>query len=96
MEYLAEKAASLYMEFKDTEYNKDLEEIVESIRYSDNSGLSQAEQAEMEIINMLDELRLLLKSNNDNAMKPMECISEIKKAIKMRSLKLANEKRGSC
>lgn len=96
MEYLAEKAASLYMEFKDTGYKKDLEEIVELIRYSDNSSLSKAEQAEMEIINMLDELRVLLKSNNDNAMEPMKYISEIKKAIKMRSLKLANEKRGSC
>lgn len=96
MEYLAEKASSLYMEFKDTEYKKDLEEIVESIRYSDNSSLSKAQQAEMEIINMLDELRVLLKSNNDNAMEPMECISEIKKAVKMRSLQLANEKRGSC
>ena len=84
-----EKAASLQVEFGDTDHKKDLEEIVELLKYSDNSCLSQDE---MTIMNKLDELQLLLK-NNDGGI--TEKIIEIKNAIKMRSIKVASAKRGS-
>ena len=84
-----EKATSLCVEFGDTEHKKDLEEIVELLKYSDNSCLSQDE---MTIMNKLDEVQLLLKNNGDGI---AEKIIEIKKAMKLRSLKVASAKRGS-
>lgn len=84
-----ETAASLYVEFGATDHKKDLEEIVELLKYSDNSCLSQDE---MMIMNKLNELQLLLK-NNDVGIS--EKIIEIKNAIKLRSIKVANAKRGS-
>lgn len=84
-----EKAASLVVEFNNTEYKKDLEEIVELLKYSDNSTLSQDE---MPIMNKLDEVQLLLK-NNEKGIE--EKIIEVKNAIKLRSIKVASKKRGS-
>lgn len=84
-----EKAASLCVEFGDTGHKKALEEIVEALKYSDNSCLSQDE---MTIMNKLDEVQLLLKNNDDGA---TEKINEIKNAIKLRSIKVASAKRGS-
>lgn len=84
-----EKAASLCVEFGDTVYKKDLEDIVELLKYSDNSCLSQDE---MTIMNNLDEVQLLLKNNNDGI---AEKIIEIKNVIKLRSIKVASAKRGS-
>lgn len=84
-----EKAASLWVEFGDTEHKKELEEIVELLKYSDNSCLSQEE---MTIMNKLDELQLLLKNDDDGI---SEKIIEIKNAIKLRSIKVASAKRGS-
>lgn len=84
-----EKAASLCVEFGDTAYKKDLEDIVELLKYSDNSCLSQDE---MTIMNNLDEVQLLLKNNNDGI---AEKIIEIKNVIKLRSIKVASAKRGS-
>lgn len=84
-----EKAASLCVEFSDTEHKKDLEEIVELLKYSDNSCLSQDE---MTIMNKLDEMQLLLKNGDDDI---TEKIIEIKNAIKLRSIKVASAKRGS-
>lgn len=89
MEGCIEKALSLCVEFGDTDYKKDLEEIVELLKYSDNSCLSQDE---ITIINKLDEAELLLR-NNDNGI--AEIIIEIKNAIKLRSIKVASAKRGS-
>ena len=89
MGYCAEKAASLCVEFSGTDYKKDLEEIVELLKYSDNSCLSQDE---MTIMNKLDEVQLLLKSNEAGI---NEKIIEIKNAIKLRSIKVASAKRGS-
>lgn len=84
-----EKATSLYVEFDDTDYKKDLEEIVELLKYSDNSCLTQDE---MTIMNKLDEVQVLLKNNDDDI---AEKIIEIKNAIKLRSIKVASSKRGS-
>lgn len=84
-----EKAVSLCVEFGDTDYKKGLEEIVELLKYSDNSCLSQDE---MTIMNKLDEVQLLLK-NNDNGIS--EKIIEIKNVIKLRSIKVTSTKRGS-
>lgn len=89
MGYCVEKAASLCREFGDTRYKNDLEEIVELLKYSDNSCLSQDE---MNIINKLDEMKQLLTSNDDDIAKK---IIEIKNAIKLRSIKVASSKRGS-
>ena len=84
-----EKAASLCVEFGDTVYKKDLEDIVELLKYSDNSCLSQDE---MTVMNNLDEIQQLLKNNNDGI---AEKIIEIKNVIKLRSIKVASAKRGS-
>lgn len=84
-----EKAASLCAEFGDTVYKKDLEDIVELLKYSDNSCLSQDE---MTVMNNLDEIQQLLKNNNDGI---AEKIIEIKNVIKLRSIKVASAKRGS-
>lgn len=84
-----EKAASLCVEFSDTEHKKDLEEIVELLKYSDNSCLSQDE---MKIMNKLDEVHLLLK-NGDGGI--AEKIIETKNAIRLCSIKVASAKRGS-
>ena len=84
-----EKAASLCVEFGDTVYKKDLEDIVELLKYSDNSCLSQDE---MTIMNNLDEVQQLLKNNNDGI---AEKIIEIKNVIKLRSIKVASAKRGN-
>ena len=84
-----EKAASLCVEFGNTDYKKDLEEIVELLKYSDNSCLSQDE---MTIMNKLDEVQLLLKKNEDGIAGK---IIEIKNTIKLRSIKVASAKRGS-
>ena len=84
-----EKSASLCVNFSDTEYKKDLEEIVELLKYSDNSCLSQDE---MIIMNKLDELQLLLNNNGEGA---TEKLIDIKNDIKLRSIKVASAKRGS-
>ena len=85
----AEKAAALCVEFGDTAYKKDLEDIVELLKYSDNSCLTQEE---MTIMNHLDEVQLLLKNNDEGIAEKM---IEIKNVIKLRSIKAASAKRGS-
>ena len=89
MRFCADKAASIRVEFKDTEYRKDLDEIVDLLKYSDNSSLTQDE---MGIMNQLDRLQLLLKNNDDGIAGQ---IIEIKNAVKMRSIKVAGTKYGS-
>lgn len=83
-----EKAASFCVEFDDTEYKKDLEEIAELLKYCDNSCLTQDE---VNIMNKLDELKKLLNNNNNEA---AEKIIEIKNIIKLRSVKVSSSKRG--
>ena len=89
MGYCVEKASSLCVEFKDTDYKKDLEEIVELLKYSDNSCLTQDER---DIMNKLDEVKQLLKDNEEGI---NEKIIEIKNAIELRSIKVKSAKRGS-
>ena len=84
-----EKATALCVEFKDTDYKKGLEEIVELLKYSDNSCLTQDE---ISIMNMLDEVKQLLKDKDDGVNKK---IMEIKNAIELRSIKVKSAKRGS-
>lgn len=89
MRFCTDKASSMCVEFKDTEYRRDLDEIVDLLKYSDNSSLTQDE---MGIMNQLDRLQLLLKNNDDGIAGQ---IIEIKNAIKMRSIKAASTKYGS-
>lgn len=89
MGYCVEKASSLCVEFGNTDYKKDLEEIVDLLKYSDNSCLTQDE---MTILNKLEEVQSLLKDNNEGI---NEKIIEIKDAIKLRSIKVKSAKRGS-
>ena len=88
MQSCVDKAASLCVEFENTEYKKDLEEIFELLKYSDNSCLSQDEMA---IMNKLDELPLLLHDGKDVT----EKIIDIKNIVKLRSIKVASSKRGN-
>lgn len=84
-----EKAAALLAEFRESGYKKDLYEIVELLKYSDNSNFSQDEIA---IMDKLDELKNLM---NDNADGVSEKIVELRNLIKLRSLKVTNTKFGS-
>ena len=89
MRECVEKSVSLLAEFRETDYKKDLYEIVELLKYSDNSSLSQDEIA---IMDKLEELQFLMKNKDVGT---SEKISDIKNTIKMRSLKVANTKYGS-
>ena len=86
---LCSKAKELMVMYKETSYKKDLEEISELLMYSDNSALSTDE---VEILNKLEELQTLLSENNKGT--PQK-ISEVKNVIKLRSLKIKSNKRGS-
>lgn len=89
MEVCVEKAVALCLEYNHTDYKKDLEEIVELLKYSDSSFQSQDERI---IMSQLDALQQLLKDNSDEISKK---IIEMKNIIKLRSIKVANAKRGS-
>ena len=82
------KATSLCIEFNNTVYKKDLDEIVELLKYSDNSCLSDDE---LTIMNKLDEVKILLKNNEDGVGNK---INEVKNVIKLRSVKVASMKLG--
>lgn len=83
------KAESLAIEYKQSNYSKDLDEISEMLKYSDNSALSNDEIA---ILNELEELQKLLSADDDGI---SQKISDIKNTIKLRSLKVQGAKRGS-
>lgn len=82
-------AKALEIEYRESTYSKNLNELSELLKYSDNSTLSNDEVA---ISEMLDELRKLL---SDNAEGIPQKISDIKNAIKLRSLKIKSTKRGN-
>lgn len=84
----ADKAAAIKVEFSDSAYKKDLEEICDMLQFSDNSVLSGDE---ITIMNLLEELRELIKNDDD---KSSGKITEIKNAVKLRSIKVANLQRG--
>lgn len=83
------KAKDLVTEYQDSTYKKALEEISEMLMYSDNSVLSTDGVA---ISDKLEELQKLLADNDERI--PQK-ISDTKNAIKMRSLKIKSNKRGS-
>ncbi len=82
-------AKGLAIEYRESTYSKDLDELSEQLRYSDNSELSNDEVL---ISEKLEELRKLLSDNDESI--PQK-ILEIKNAIKLRSLKIKSTKRGS-
>lgn len=83
------KAKGLMIEWQESVYKKDLDEISEMLMYSDNSALSTDEVV---ISDKLEELQKLLAENNEEI---SQKICEIKNAIKLRSLKIKSNKRGS-
>lgn len=82
-------AKALEIEYRESTYSKNLNELSELLKYSDNSTLSNDEVA---ISEMFDELRKLL---SDNAEGIPQKISDIKNAIKLRSLKIKSTKIGN-
>ena len=82
-------AKGLAIEYRESTYSKDLDELRELLKYSDNSALSNDEVL---ISEMLEELRKLLSDNDESI--PQK-ILDIKNAIKLRSLKLKSTKRGN-
>lgn len=82
------KAQSLVAVYGQTEYKKDLEEIAETIKYSDNSELTDDEAS---IIAKLGELETALKERTEAI---PGLITEIKNAITLRSIKMKSLKRG--
>lgn len=82
-------AMGLAIEYKESDYTKDLNEICELLKYSDNSALSGDEVL---ISGMFKELH---KSLSDDDESIPQKISAIKKVVKLHSLKIKSTKRGS-
>ena len=82
-------AKGLAFEYRENTYSKDLDELSELLKYSDNSALSNDEVI---ILEMFEELRKLLSDNDESI--PQK-ILDIKNAIKLRSLKIKSTKRGN-
>ncbi len=82
------KAQGLAVVSVSSDYKKELMEIAELIKYSDNSELTDDE---MDIMNKLDELEKQLKEGNENI---PSLIAEIKNAINLRTIKVKSIKRG--
>ena len=82
------KAQGLVVVYGQSEYKKDLIEISELIKYSDNSELTDDEPA---IMGKLGELESQLKENGENI---SALISEIKNIINLRTIKMKSIKRG--
>lgn len=89
IESLYTKVKELSIEYKETVYKKDLEEISEMLQYIDNSTLSNDEIA---ILNKLEELQEMLSNDDENI---RQKITDVKNAVKLRSLKIKSAKRGS-
>lgn len=83
------KAQSLAVIYESGNYKKDLLEIAELIKYSDNSELTGDE---MTIMNNLENLEVELKENSDNV---SQLITETKNVIQLRTIKMKSIKRGS-
>lgn len=82
------KAQNLVVVYGNSDYKKDLNEIVELIKYSDNSELTLDEAV---IMNKLGELETQFKENSENI---PALISEIKNAINARTTEIKSIKRG--
>jgi hypothetical protein len=82
------KAQSLMVVCEDADYKKDLHDVSELIKYSDNSELTDDEVA---IMTKLSELEDELKNNGENISR---IITEIKQVINLRNIKIKSMKRG--
>lgn len=82
-------AKGLAIEYRGGVYSKDLDELSELLKYSDNNTLSGDEVI---ISEMFEELRKLL-SDNDGSIQ--QKILDIKNAIKLRTIKIKSNKRGN-
>ncbi len=83
------KAKELSIEYKESRYKNELNEISEMLQYSDNSILSGDEAI---ILDKLEGLQKMLSEDGENI---SQILSDIKNAIKLRSMKLQSQKRGS-
>lgn len=83
-----EKALSLCVVYNNSSYRKELEEITDLLKYSDNSSLTGDE---IIIMNQLDEVELMLKNDDEGT---GQKLMELKNSIKLRSIKVAGTKRG--
>ncbi len=84
------KARGLAVLYGQSEWKKDLIEIADLIRFSDNSELTDDECA---VMKKLGELETQLRGNGENV---SALISEIKNTIDLRTVKTENIKRGGC
>lgn len=82
------KVQGLTVVYGHSNYKKDLVEIAELIKYSDNSELTDDEA---DIIGKLDELEEQLKEGNESV---SALITEIKNIINLRTIKVKSIKRG--
>ena len=82
------KAQSLVVIYAQSDYKKDLDEIAELIKYSDNSELTDDEAT---IMGKLGELESQLKEGNEGV---SALITEIKNTINLRTIKMKSIKRG--
>ena len=83
------KAQGLAVVYGNSNYKKEIIEIAELIKYSDNSTLTGDE---MTIMNNLEKLEIELKENSDNV---SQIITEAKNSIQLRTIKMKSIKRGS-
>lgn len=88
MEACYAKAQGLVTVYGNSDYKKDLTEIAELIKYSDNSELTDDEAVIMDKLSVLEEQ---LKDNGENI---PALITEIKNAINLRTIKMKSIKRG--
>lgn len=89
MHLILEKAEAMRLEYAGTEYGKELAEVVEALRYSDDTVLTKDE---VEILQRLDDVDRMIERGEAGA---HEAIHRIRNAIDIRSVKVAGTKRGS-
>lgn len=89
MGLVREKAESMRIEYGDTEFGKELEGVVEALRYSDDTVLTEDE---VEILQRLDRVDRMIENREAGV---HEELRRIRNAIDLRSVKVAGTKRGS-
>ncbi len=89
MQLILEKAESMRLEYADTEYGKELSDVAEALRYSDDTVLTKDE---VEILQRLDDVDRMIEGQEAGA---HEAIRRIRNRIDIRSVKVAGTKRGS-
>lgn len=89
MGLVREKAESMRIEYGDTEFGKELDGVVEALRYSDDTVLTEDE---VEILQRLDRVDRMIENREAGV---HEELRRIRNAIDLRSVKVAGTKRGS-